>query len=219
MMRKTSLLIVLFLAVSASAWACTNCTLSETGLVIGSNTGTPYTPNPVTPTHLDIYNTTGVTLSNLYLILGVPTTAPNPVPTANSVTAHPCGVYNSSGDTNPFDNCISNTYTGGSQNNFTAWQGADKPVLGLTATTFYLYSYHLASLPSSATTPLQVNMSPGLPVGTIEVAYGWATSGTICYATTLTNDGQVTPEPASFMMVGGAALALLGRRLWKRKSC
>ena len=215
MMRKMSLLIVLFLAVAASGMACCT-TLSETGLVIGNNAGTPTSPNPVATNNLSVYNGTGATLTNLYLVIGLPSTAANSAPsTTPSSIKKTCGSTFTGSDTNPFNNCSAlQAPSVATSDTFTAWQNADA-ALGINATYFNLYSYAFGALNKDS--GLSISFSSALPVGTIEAAYG-STGSALCYVTSYTNTGQVTPEPASLMMVGGAFLALLGRRLWKRKS-
>ena len=215
MMRKMSLLIVLFLAVAASGMACCT-TLSETGLVIGNNAGTPTSPNPVATNNLSVYNGTGANLTNLYLVIGLPSTAANSAPsTTPSSTKAACGSTFTGSDSNPFDNCSAlQAPSVATSDTFTAWHNADT-ALGINATYFNLYSYTFGSLNNGSA--LSISFSSALPVGTIEAAYG-STGSALCYVTSYTNTGQVTPEPASLMMVGGAFLALLGRRLWKQKS-
>jgi hypothetical protein len=127
----------------------------------------------------------------------------------------PCGSFGLGG-TNAYSACGgsggANTPTlpsGG--NTFAAWKAADLEI-GVNPTSFALYYYNLDGLtPLDARGRYDVFFKSNLAVGTMEIAYGCAstTAGCPCYFTPFTQSGQPTPEPASWLLVSGAAIGIL----------
>lgn len=139
---------------------------------------------------------------------------------AQCSTANPGWGYLSSGDTNAYHECW-NSYGGTSGgNSWAAWSGAAQEI-GLNPVKFALYWYDIAGAENAVNRGLyDIFMTGNLPVGTMEIAYGCATGDctNYCYVTPFDNAGQVVPEPSSFLLVAGAALALVGARLRKKRS-
>jgi hypothetical protein len=105
-------------------------------------------------------------------------------------------------------------------NSYAAWSAADT-VLGVNSSNgFALYYYDLSPALNATNQGLyDIFLTGTLPIGTIEIAYGCATGtcGNYCYVTPFTNAGQVVPEPSSFLLVGGAAPALITARLRRKR--
>jgi hypothetical protein len=234
---------VLFLLAAVSAFACCSTTYDNT-LVIGSGAGTACAtgcapnPNPVPANHLDIYNASGSPVDITRLIIGIPSTAGGVTPPVISqvgiynpytggldstsfpnLTATGCGTLTSASG-NPYNGTCNGQ--GVSLTNNETWANWSSVNPG--ATSFALYSYNLSSLDNLSSLGLyDISLGAALPIGTIEIAFGIAPTGAggnaICYLTGWNDAGRVVPEPASWLLVTGAGLALLGgRRLKKSRS-
>jgi len=150
--------------------------------------------------------------------------SPSTYGTAFNISAQSCDPsgfdYLSSPETNAYHECWSG-YGGNSGNNsWSNWSGAAQD-LGLNPVRFALYWYDIAGAQDAVNHGLyDIFLTGNLPVGTMEIAYGCATGycDDYCYVTPFTNAGQVVPEPSSFLLVAGAALALVGARLRKKRS-
>jgi hypothetical protein len=131
-----------------------------------------------------------------------------------------CGFFGSGG-ANAYSACggSGGAYTptlpsGG--NTFAAWSAAELEI-GLNPTYFALYYYNLDNVGGGTAGDLDpggrydVFFKTPLALGTMEIAYGCSTltAGCPCYFTPFTQSGQSTPEPASWLLVSGAAIGIL----------
>lgn len=216
----------------------TLCPGTLTDAALGCGLG----PNPVPANHLDIYNTsTTTTVDVTRLIIGIPLAAGVSAPLASTlphITA--VGIYNpysggldslptpdlaangcgllTSASTGPYRSaCIGQPVNVGGSENWGNWA----PAAGNPAS-FALYYYNLQGLTNLGGLGLyDIFLGSALPMGTIEIAFGIKPGDdTPCYLTGWNQAGQVVvPEPASWLLVAGAGLALLGgRRLKKSRS-
>jgi hypothetical protein len=150
--------------------------------------------------------------------------SPSTYGTAFNISAQSCNPsgfdYLSSPETNAYHECWS-SYSGSSGgNSWSAWSVAAQNI-GLNPVRFALYWYDIAGAENAVNHGLyDIFLTGNLPVGTMEIAYGCATGecSNYCYVTPFDNAGQVVPEPSSLFLVAGAALAMLGARLRKKKS-
>lgn len=199
-------------------------------------------PNPTPLNHLDVFlNAAGVSdLEMFYLIIGIPVpggggtpSAPNitkvvtynaytpvkdPSPSTSTTGWAPsfCGWLTSS-SSDAYAACGFTNVSNGS-NSFTNWSGAAAD-LGLSASKFALFKYDLSNVEDLGPKGLyDVFFGGNLPVGTMEIAYGCSTNNCpyTCYITPFTEAGQAVPEPATWLLVSGAGLILLGR-LWRNR--
>jgi hypothetical protein len=249
MMRGSTLsLTVLFLLAGVSAWACCDATLpigpgANTGILCSGHDvalGCGLDPNPVPTNHLDIFlnGESGVTNVDIArLIIGIPSTAgafaPPDIDKVDVYATYP-GSHTTdgtdrsatswgsltSGETNAYHECLGISGGGGTGNSFADWHAADLNI-GVNSVSFALYYYNLSPLTNLNYGGLyDIFLKSGLPIGTIEIAYGCANGScsNVCYYTPNQQDGQVVPEPASWLMVAGAGLALLGRLYKKSRS-
>jgi hypothetical protein len=201
-------------------------------------------PNPLPTNHLDIYNTstsTTLTVDITRLIIGIPlaagVTAPlassephitgvdiyNPYPGSHSsfstnIGASACGSLTSSSLLSAYSDACTGVgvdlLKGSNSENWANWSTAAS-----NAASFALYYYDLHTLTDLTGHGLyDISLGSALPIGTIEIAFGYkAGDNAYCYLTGWTQAGQVQgiPEPASWLLVAGAGLALLGGRLYK----
>lgn len=200
-------------------------------------------PNPTPVNHLDVFfNSAGVPyLDVFYLIIGIPVAtgggtpaAPNitridtynpyvptkdPFPSVNTTgwTASFCGWF-TSGESNPYSEC--GLSTPNSSNNFGNWYTAAS-ALGLDPEKFAIFQYNFGGVEALGPKGLyDIFFAGDLPIGTMEIAYGCATSSSTpsCYVTPMTEAGQVVPEPSTLLLMVGAGLVFLGRRRWSGTS-
>jgi hypothetical protein len=197
--------------------------------------GCGLSPNPTPLNHLDVYYnlSSGTDLDMFRLIIGVPVVSGSTpaAPMIDAVNTYnpgfsmvsngtdrggvSCGSFGSGG-ANAYSACANSggSYTptlpsGG--NTFAAWKTADLAI-GVNPTSFALYYYNLDSLtPLDAGGRYDVFFKSNLPVGTMEIAYGCATTtaGCPCYFTPFTQAGEATPEPSSWLLVSGAAIGIM----------
>jgi len=132
-----------------------------------------------------------------------------------------CG-YFSAGSTNPYSACANSgqpNLSNGGGNSFAAWAAADAAV-GVNPAYFALYYYNLDSVGNNvgqnvgdldAGGRYDVFFKAPMALGTIEIAYGCASlsGGCPCEYTPFTQAGQATPEPASWLLVSGAAIGIM----------
>lgn len=210
----------------------TLCPGTLTDAALGCGLG----PNPVPTNHLDIYNTSANTVDITRLIIGIPLASGVPTPSAASLphitrvdvynpysggldasnalnlAATGCGTLTSSSG-NPYNGTCNGT--GVNVTNTETWANWSSAAPG--ASSFALYYYNLQSLTNLGSLGLyDIFLGAGLPAGTIEIAFGIrAGDNAYCYLTGWNQAGQVVPEPASWLLVAGAGLVLLGSRRFK----
>jgi hypothetical protein len=201
-------------------------------------TGCGLGPNPVPANHLDIYNNSASTTVDITrLIIGIPLATGVTAPLASSLPhitgvdvyspypgshtspstnlgAAACGSLTSS-STGPYNSaCIGQPVNLGGSENWASWSAAAN-----SPASFALYYYDLQALSNLGGHGLyDISLGSALPVGTIEIAFGIKPGDdTPCYTTAWSQAGQVKiPEPASWLLVAGAGLALLGGRRYQK---
>jgi len=200
-------------------------------------------PNPTPVNHLDVFlNSAGAPdLDVFYLIIGIPVAAGGSTPAAPGITRidtyNPyvptkdpspsvnttgwtpsfCGWF-TFGESNPYSECGLSAPNG--SNNFTNWSEAVS-ALGPDPEKFAIFQYYFSGVePLGPKGLYDIFFAGDLPVGTMEIAYGCATSsGTpSCYITPMTEAGQVVPEPSTLLLMLGAGLVFLGRLRWIGRS-
>ena len=205
-------------------------------------------PNPVPANHLDIYVDSANVYTSLdifRLIIGIPlapgTSAPlasslpqidyvrvyNPYPTdpspsfnGTNIPASNCSHALLTAGENAYTECLGFTPSSTGGNTFTNWQSAAQD-LGLNPSAFALFYYSITPIENALGRGLyDIGLTGNLPVGTMEIAYGCATGycSDYCYVTPFQNAGQVVPEPSSWLLVGGAALAFAAARFRRRRA-
>jgi len=176
------------------------------------------------------------------LIIGIPVSAVGPVPVAPTITRvdtyNPyapvvdpspstnlagwapsfCG-WLDAGSPNAYEVC--GFSVANNSNSFTNWSAAAAG-LGLDPAKFAMFQYNLGSLENLGAKGLyDIFLDGNLPVGAVEIAFGCAAGQppSACYITPFTEAGQVAnpvPEPATALLVSGAALILLAR-IWRQR--